>query len=339
MIQIECNMRDLVLDLPNQLKDALVVSKEMRISSSENDIYNIVICGLGGSGIGGAIAQSILHDEIKVPVITVNTYDIPEFVGPNTLVICSSFSGNTEETVSAYHQAKDKGAKICCITSGGKIRFLADTNNDDIAILPNHISSPRANIGYSLVQLLFVLEAYNFISDSFKIEIENAYKLLESDSENIQSIAKTLAESYKDKLPILYSDDRFHSIAIRNKQQINENAKHICKVNKFPEFNHNELVGWEFPKKQYHDSVVTYLMTEFDHPRVELRMNICKSIFEEKGARVLEVKAKGNSFIEQVYYVIHLFDLASCDLAALNNVNSTSIDVIDYLKESLDKIK
>ena len=172
-------MRDLVQDLPNQLKHALEVSKEMRITESENDIYNIVICGLGGSGIGGALAQSITHDEIKLPIITVNTYDIPEFVGPNTLVICSSFSGNTEETVSAYHQAKDKGAKICCITSGGKIRFLADTNNDDLAILPNHISSPRANIGYSVVQLLHVLNAYNFISNSFIIEIENTLQLLE----------------------------------------------------------------------------------------------------------------------------------------------------------------
>lgn len=331
-------MRELVKNLPNQLKDSLVVSKEMRITLSENDIYNIVICGLGGSGIGGSIVQSIVHDEMKLPIITVNTYDIPEFVGPNTLVICSSFSGNTEETVSAYHQAKDKGAKICCITSGGKIRFLADTNNDDLAILPNHISSPRANIGYSVVQLLHVLEAYNFISDSFIIEIENSIKLLDKEQINIQTLAKELALEYKDKVPFLYSDDRFYSVAIRNKQQINENSKHICNANKFPEFNHNELVGWENPKKTYHDSVVTYLMTEFDHPRVELRMNICRPIFEKQGAKVIEIKALGASFIEQVYYIIHLFDFISCDLADINNVDAMPVVVIDYLKEALDKI-
>ena len=339
MFQIELKMRELVKDLPNQLKDALKVSKEMRITPSENDIYNIVICGLGGSGIGGSIVQSIVQDEMKLPIITVNTYDIPEFVSPNTLVICSSFSGNTEETVSAYHQAKDKGAKVCCITSGGKIRFLADTNEDDLAILPNHISSPRANIGYSVVQLLHVLEAYSYISDSFKIEIENAYNLLEKQSENIQAKAKEIASSYKDKLPIIYSDDRFYSVAIRSQQQINENGKHICHVNKFPEFNHNELVGWEFPKKTYHDAVVTYLMTDFDHPRVDLRMNICKSIFEDRANKVIEIKAKGTSFIEQVYYIIHLFDYISCDLADVNNVEATPVEIIDYLKESLDKIK
>lgn len=331
-------MRDLVEELPKQLKDALVISKEMRITESENDIYNIVICGLGGSGIGGAIAQSITQDEIKIPIITVNTYDIPEFVGPNSLVICSSFSGNTEETISVYHQAKDKGAKVCCITAGGKIRFLADTNNDDLAILPNHISSPRANIGYSLVQLLHVLEAYGFISDSFKIEIENTIRLLEKEQSNIIALSKELATSYKDKIPVLYSDDRFNSIAIRCQQQINENGKQFCHVNKFPEFNHNELVGWEFPKKTYHDSVVTYISTEFDHPRVELRMNICKPIFEKRANKVIEINAKGTSFIEQAYYIIHLFDFVSCDLADLNNVDATAIENINYLKESLDKI-
>lgn len=331
-------MRDLVQDLPNQLKDAMVVSKEMRISSSENDIFNIVICGLGGSGIGGAIVQSITQDEIKLPIITINTYDLPEFVGPNTLVICSSFSGNTEETISTYHQAKDKGAKVCCITAGGKIRYLADTNNDDLAILPNHISSPRANIGYSIVQLLHVLEAYEFISNSFKMEIENTYRLLEQEQPKIEILAKELANTYKDKLPIIYSDDRFHSVAIRSQHQINENGKQLCHVNKFPEFNHNELVGWEFPKKVYTDSVVTYLITDFDHPRVDLRMNICKPIFEERCNKVVEIKAKGTSFIEQVYYIVHLFDFVSCDLAVLNNVDATEIKNINYLKESLDKI-
>ena len=331
-------MRDLVQDLPNQLKHALEVSKEMRISPSENDIYSIVICGLGGSGIGGEIIKSVTQDEIKLPIITVNTYDIPEFVGPNTLVICSSFSGNTEETVSAYHQAKDKGAKICCITAGGKIRFLADTNNDDLAILPHHISSPRANIGYSVVQLLHVLEAYNFISNSFMVEIENAYRLLEKEQDDIQKLSKELADSYKDRLPILYTDDRFFSIAVRSQQQINENGKQFCHLNRFPEFNHNELVGWKFPKKIYHDSVVTYIKTDFDHPRVDLRMNICKPIFEENANKVVEIQAKGTSFIEQAYYIIHLFDFVSCDLAFLNNVDPTEIKNIDYLKESLDKI-
>ena len=327
-----------VLNLPKQLKHALEVAKKMKITMPENDIYSIVICGLGGSGIGGEIVKSILQDEIKIPIINVNTYDIPEFVGANTLVICSSFSGNTEETVSAYHQAKDKGAKICCITSGGKIRFLADTNNDDLAILPNHIKSPRANIGYSVVQLLFVLEAYQFISDSFKIEIKNTIQLLDDEQKIIIELAQSIAQNYKDKIPVLYTDDRFFSVAIRNKQQINENAKHICVANKFPEFNHNELVGWEYPKKIYHDAVVTYIITDFDHPRVDLRMNICKPIFEKNAHKVLEVYAKGSSFIEQIYYIIHLFDIVSCNLADLNNVNPEPVTVIDYLKESLDKI-
>lgn len=316
-----------------------MVSEEMKITPFDNDIYNIVITGLGGSGIGGAIVQAIVHDEIKTPIITVNTYDLPGFVGPNTLVICSSFSGNTEETLSTYHQARDAGAKICCITSGGKIRYLADTNHDDLAILPHDISSPRANIGYSIVQLLFVLEAYGLISNSFKIEIENTQNLLGKEEEDMQAMAKEIALKYKDRLPIIYSDDRFHAVAIRSQQQINENGKQLCHVNRFPEFNHNELVGWEFPRKVTHESVVTYLMTAFDHPRVELRMNICKEMLEKAGADVIEVHAKGTSFVEQVFYIIHLFDLVSCELAELNNVDPTPVQVIDYLKEALDKIR
>jgi len=331
-------MIEYVKDLPNQLKDALKVSADIRLTSSENDIYSIVICGLGGSGIGGAIVQAIVQDEIKIPILTVNTYDVPEFVGPNTLVICSSFSGNTEETISAYHQAKDKGAKICCITAGGKLRFLADTNNDDLAILPHHISSPRANIGYSVVQLLFVLEGYKFISNSFKIELSNAVKLLEKEQDNIVIKAKEIATHYRDHLLIFYSDDRFNAVATRNQQQMNENAKHLCHVNRFPEFNHNELVGWRNPKKILHGSVVTYFKTDFDHPRTLLRMDICKPILEKECAKLIEVKAIGASFIEQVYYTIHLFDFVSCNLAELNNIDADGIEIIDYLKESLDKV-
>ncbi len=328
-------MRDLVKDFPNQIKHALVTSKEMRITEPENDIFNIVVAGLGGSGIGANVVSSIIRDEVKLPITVVKAYDLPNFVDHQTLVICSSFSGNTEETLSIYHQAKDADAKVVAITSGGQLEMMANDNGDDLAILPNQIQSPRANIGYSVIQLLHVLEAYNFISDSFKIELENVITLLNHNQSNIQQRAVDLARTYHTKVPIFYSGDRFHPIVIRNQQQINENGKHFCHVNVFPEFNHNELVGWVNPADMYENSVTTIFHSEFDHARVKMRMDICKDIFAKKGSEVIEIHAKGASFLEQAFYIIHLFDWVSVELAVFNGVDPVPVEVIDFLKNSL----
>ncbi len=328
-------MRELVKDFPGQLKEALAVSAEMRISEPEIDIFNIVIVGMGGSGIGANLVRSIVLDEATLPIHIVKTYDLPNFVSAESLVICSSFSGNTEETLSAYHQAKDVNAKVLVITSGGQLKELADNNGDDLAILPGAIKSPRANLGYSVVQLLFGLEAYGFISDSFKLEIENSITLLNHNQSNTEGKAKELAASYHDKLPIFYSGDRFSPVIIRSQQQINENGKHLCHVNFFPEFNHNELVGWVFPTQTVSNTVVTIFHSEFDHAQVKKRMAICKDIFTEKAHEVLEVNAKGSSFLEQAFYIIHLFDFVSLELAELNQVDPTPVEMIDMLKSKL----
>ena len=145
------------------------------------------------------------------------------------------------------------------------------------------------------------------------------------------------AKEYYQKLPIFYSDDRFSPVIVRNQQQINENSKQLCHINVFPEFNHNELVGWVFPEELYKNSVVTIFKSDFDHARVNKRMEICHKVFVDKAHKVIEINAKGASFIEQAYYVIHLFDFVSVDLAELNKIDAGPVAIIDYLKGSLAK--
>lgn len=319
----------------NQIEDGIKLASNVLVQEPENDIFNIVICGMGGSGIGGSIVKSILQDELEIPVLLVKTYDLPNFVNPNTLVICSSFSGSTEETISCYLQAKDRNAKVLCITSGGKLEGLAKQNRDDLILIPSVISSPRANIGYSIIFLLTALEKYNLISNSYLIEFGNLIKLLSQNNESIKQLAKSLSESFESKNIFIYSDDRFAPIIVRCQQQINENSKHFCHVNAFPEFNHNELVGWEYPVEMYNNSIVVFVKTDFDHPRVNKRMEICSDVFKNKNVHVKVVNSNGSSFLEQSFYIINLFDYVSVYLAEKNNVNPVSIEVIDLLKNKL----
>lgn len=328
-------MDQLIKKFPAQLKEALEIGEAATIISHPNDIRNIIMAGMGGSGIGGAFVADIISGECKCPFNVVSGYILPAYINANTLIIISSYSGNTEETLSALQQALKTEAKIVCVASGGKIIDLARDAGLDYIILPSGWPSPRACLGFSLVQQLYILFKLGLISKSSIEQIRTAVDLLIFEQDDIIQKASKIAELLHKKMPVIYTTDRAESIGIRWRQQINENSKMLCWHHVLPEMNHNELVGW---KSKHEDIAVIFLRNRDDLKRNQIRMDITKQIVGQYASTVIEIYSKGQSLTEKLMYLVHLGDWVSWHLAQLNNVDASEIMVIDQLKKELDKV-
>ena len=327
-------MRRLVKQFTSQLTEALEIGEKANLSPSKNPIKNIVITGLGGSGIGGKIATQIIADQLKIPAVINNDYTMPKFVGENTLVIVSSFSGNTEETLEALKVAQESKAEIACITNGGKLAEIAKENNYNLLILPKAFS-PRAMLTYSVIQQLFLFNHYGFINKDYIKETKETVTLLNNEVEDIISTAKKTAVALQNKTFVTYSESSLEGVIIRFKQQINENSKALGWAHVFPEMNHNELVGWAGGKEEY---AVIIFRSSYEHPRTAVRINICKDIVKKHTSTVIEFNAKGDSLLAQSFYHVLLGDWISVYLAELYKVDDVEVEVINYLKAELAKI-
>ena len=332
-------MRKLIEDFPNQLRDALRIGEKSEVKPASKEIRNVVIAGMGGSGIGGSLVASLVQDDIKVPLIINRTYTTPAFVNEYTLFIASSFSGNTEETIASLETAMVAGAQCVAITSGGTIGKIAKEHQLDIISIPGESKSPRANIGYSVVQMLFMLHYKGLVGNAFIQQVEQTAALLDQEGPSLSTRGGKLANSIKGYLPVIYVDSRILPVAVRFRQQINENGKHLCRVDELPEMNHNEIVGWEHPEQVMSDSKVYFLLTDYDHPRVRERIRISREILKGKATNVSDIVAKGNSLLGQCFYLIHLTDWVSYFLALANQADPSAIDTIDQLKSELAKVK
>jgi glucose/mannose-6-phosphate isomerase len=322
-----------------QLADALKISESIDLVRPGSDIRNIVIAGMGGSGIGANLVESLTFGRIPIPITVCKSYNIPQFVSPHTLFIACSYSGNTEEITVALNKALLKRAHVIAIASGGKLLDIAREYNLFYIQLPGGSDSPRAMLAYNMVALLSVLYHTNLIGATFIKETENAIQFLDRGEKGIQNEAELIARKLKGKLPVIYCDSRLYAMALRFQQQLNENAKQLAHVNTFPEMNHNELVGWQFPENLMAMLQVIYLYSDHDHERVEKRMEICRDLFEKKSNPIIDVVGEGASLLEQYYYLIHLTDWVSYYLARENGVEPDPIESIVYLKGELDKIK
>lgn len=328
-------MKELVAGFPKQLEDALKIAASSKLTVSINSIQNVLISGLGGSGIGGTIVSELLQQNATTPINVNKDYFLHSFVNENTLAVFSSYSGNTEETLNALELAIKAKAKVVCITSGGKVLELAQQHNLDHIVIPGGMP-PRACLGYSFTQLFQVLSFFGVISKGFdwKTKLEKAITLLNSESEAIHKEAKELAKVLQNKLPVIYTLGPTEGIAIRFRQQINENSKMLCWHQVIPEMNHNELVGWTIAHPEI---AVLVFRTPNDYPRNVKRLEINKEVISKYSGSFTEVMAKGVSSIENAVYLIHLGDWISCYLADLQQVDAIEINVINHLKSTLAK--
>lgn len=327
-------MKELVENFIKQLEEAIEIGENANLTSCDKEISNIVITGLGGSGIGGRIVAQLIEEQCKVPVVINNTYDIPSFVGSNSLVIASSFSGNTEETLMALEQAIERKAEIAIITSGGKILDLAKQRGYNHIVLPQG-DSPRAMLTYSLTQQFYLLANYGIINTNFKNEIEQSILLLTESLEKIKQEAKEVAGKLFGKTPVLYSEAKYEGVTIRFRQQLNENSKVLCWHHALPEMNHNELVGWAGGKDEY---AVVMFRNEDDFYRTKKRMDITKEVIEKYTDTFIEVHSKGSSRIQRSLYLILFGDWVSVYLSELREVDSKEVNIISHLKGELAKI-
>jgi len=315
-------MDKLIERFPSQLAEALDIGQAATINPHDKALHKVFVAGLGGSGIGGDFVAELIKDECPIPYLVSKGYDTPAYIDEHTLVIISSYSGNTEETLHAMGQIMDKGAKVVCIASGGKVLATAKEKGFDYIQVPGDWPSPRACLGYSLVQQLFVLEKLGFITDKTTKAIKSSIDLLKYDQDSIKADAKIIAQKLYGKTPIIYTTDRMESVAVRLRQQINENGKLLCWHHVIPEMNHNELVGW---KDQRPDVAVLYLRNKDDFKRNAIRIDINKDIIGKLCPTVLEVYSKGQSLPEKMMYFVHFGDWVSWYMSELHGVDSIEV--------------
>lgn len=328
-------MDELISRFAEQLTEAMQIGEAAEITPHHLPVHKVYVAGLGGSGIGANFVQDFIREECPIPYIVGKGYSIPKFLDENTLAICSSYSGNTEETLSAYDQMLNTGAKVVIISSGGKLIEEAKKRKLDYIQVPGNWPSPRACLGYSIVQQLYVMYRLGFISDKFVGELKSSIDLVKYDQEDIKASAKKVADRIHDKIPIIYTTDRSEAVAVRLRQQINENAKMLCWHHVIPEMNHNELVGWT---EKHDDKAVIYLRNQDDYKRNQVRIKINQEIISKYTDTIIDIYSKGNSLIEKSIYLVNLGDWISWYLSVQKGADAIEIDVIDYLKSELSKV-
>ena len=327
-------MRDYVLGTSGQIENALKIVESTVFYPAKNQLNNIVICGLGGSGIAGQIIAKLMEGKINVPVNVINDYDIPYFANQNTLVIVSSYSGNTEEISSCIMQAQQKKCEIACISSGGEVAQIATENKYNWIKVPGGFP-PRTCFAYSLIAQHALFQHYGFINDSWKIDAQKTINYLNANLLGIQSQAKQIADKLTDKISVVYSSSKYNGVAIRFCQQIAENAKQLCWSNKFPEMNHNEIVGWTTKNE---DLSVVFLHFKKDHERVTKRMDLTKDVVSQFASDVQTISSQGDSELQEVLYMVYLTDWVSVYIAENRKVDPIEIKAIDNLKNELSQI-
>jgi glucose/mannose-6-phosphate isomerase len=328
-------MKELIEEFPGQIEKGIEIFKANTPKAVSGKYTNVVISGLGGSGIGGTIIKDISTRFSNIPVSVNKEYSIPAFVNESTLFIASSYSGDTEETIAAVQEAIQKKATVICITSGGKLAQIAKEKGLDLLLIPGG-SPPRANLGYSLTQLICIFSATGFIPSGFLQDLQNSIGFIRKNENIILERARSIAKDLFGKRVIIYTDASHEGAAVRFRQQLNENSKILCWHHVIPEMNHNELVGWT--EKNDKEAVV-FIRNTTDHSRNQHRFEINKGIVSQYCPTVIEIWGEGSNEVERTIYTIHLVDWITFFLAELKGVDIMDIKVIDFLKKKLSEIE
>jgi glucose/mannose-6-phosphate isomerase len=327
-------MKELIEDFTKHLQHSIELNKNTTLTVSNKVFDNVLICGLGGSGIGATIIVQVVADNAKLPILVNKDYKIPQFVNENTLVIACSYSGNTEETLEMITQAEQKNATIACVTSGGKLAALAIEKKYNHILIPGG-HPPRAAFGLAFPSLFKLLNYYGIINSDYSNEFNKAIELINENESRILVEAGAITEKLYKKIPVIYAESSYEGVAVRFRQQINENSKMLCWHHVIPEMNHNELVGWA---NKNEDLAVVIFRNEDEYYRNQKRIEVNKTVFEKYTSTVIEIHSKGNSKLERALYLIHLGDWISYLLAEKNGVDVVEVDVITHLKNELSKI-
>jgi glucose/mannose-6-phosphate isomerase len=328
-----------VLALPEHLRDALW-RVESAIMQDFDTSAGLVVAGMGGSAIGGALARAALADHASRPIFVTRAYGLPPWTTPDTMVLCASYSGNTEETLACYESAGALGARRTVVTTGGRLAEAARADSVPIIPLPGGFQ-PRGAVAYMTVAVLEVAAlcgAGPRLTSEIDVAASHTEQLVEQWGPDApeESLAKTIARSLLGTTPVIAGAGLTTPIAYRWKTQINENAKQPCFAAELPELDHNELVGWEGASDVGRFSAV-FLDDSDAHPRVKARMELTERMIAPNAAASFRLETRGQTSIERVISLVLLGDLVSIYLAALRGVDPGPVTALDELKAALAK--
>ncbi len=323
---------DDVLALPDHLRDALWRVESAGLEPVE--ARGLIVCGMGGSAIGGVLARAALGDGLNLPMLIFRDYELPPWTAPDRAVLCSSYSGNTEETLACFEAAEAVGAHRFAMTTGGALAEAARKAGVPVIGLPAGLQ-PRHAVGYGFT-IACEIAALVGAAPGMRTEIDTAAAHLEAARWALVARAGEIAERLAGAVPLIYGCDLTVPVAYRWKCAINENAKRHAFDNQLPELDHNEIVGWT---SQATDSpfAAVFLVDRDQHPRLRERAELTAKLIEPAAAAVIEVETEGETRVERLLWSVMLGDLVSLHLAAADGVDPGPIDVIERLKQDLGR--
>lgn len=332
-------MKQAILDFPEQFKTGLEAAQEVGNSQATS---NIIICGMGGSALPANLLITYLKTRRKkllaegkhnFPAIYISrNYNLPPQVGQDSLVICISYSGDTEETLSCYRQALDQDLFPLAITTGGQLQQLAQENDLPVAKIPSGIQ-PRQAIGYQFSALLQILHNCGIVAEQ-----KNNLLALEDilQPQQLQEQGKKLSEELTNKLPLIYAPEKFKALARIWKIKFNENAKSMAYWNYFPELNHNEMTGFEQAAKQVDPEQLRVLMLkEEGNSRMNKRMQLTKQLLQEHNIKTKEIALEGGTLLEKIFNSVLLSDWTTFYLAKQYGIDPEAVPIIEEFKKQL----
>ncbi len=338
------NMLAHLKKMPSLCQIAWQMATDFDLPPDYTSVDKVVILGMGGSAIGGDLVSSLVATETKIPIMTCRGYQLPGFVDDRTLLIASSYSGNTEETLSAFEQAIKTGAKKLAITTGGKLSTMAERRNIPVFSF-DYKAQPRAALPFSLIPILCFLQKLNIISDKSQ-EIVKTVPTLENLSRRMsesvpidRNPAKQLSVRLYQHLPVVYGAGIASEVARRWKTQLNENSKAWSFYEVFPELNHNAIVGYQFPAELASKLFVVLLRSPLLPERLQLRYQVTCQLLEQARIDYQIVDGDGDDPLGQVMSMILFGDYVSYYLAILYQVDPSPVKAIDFLKEQLARGK
>ncbi|MEO0081300.1 MAG: bifunctional phosphoglucose/phosphomannose isomerase [candidate division WOR-3 bacterium] len=327
-------MLTLVLGLPEQIEQARAIADRVDYGSVRR-FDNVVVAGMGGSAIGGSVLRGLLGSELTLPIIVCRDYVVPAIVTRRSLFFAVSYSGNTEETLSAFEQARRIRCRVIAVTSGGRLAELAQRAGVPVVLLSAGLP-PRAALGYLFVPLLVGLEQLR-ICRSYRQDLVEAVGLIRKNRRLWLNRARVLARVLDSRLPVVYSTSRLlDAVAERWQCQLNENAKVMCHVNALPEQNHNELVGIGAPRFLAQRTVLIALLDAATHTRTRLRLKHLLEMTRTGYYRAVQLESQGRSELARIFSLLMLGDMVSVELARRRHVNPMPVARIDELKRRMD---
>ena len=333
------NMLDHIVSLPTQITKAWNHGMELPLPDV-SDISNVVILGMGGSAIGGSLLQTLIAPECTVPILSNRDYEIPHFVGPNSLVIALSYSGNTEETLTALVSAQKQGAQVVTISTGGQISKLAQTHGG-LSWIFDYKSQPRAALGYSLILPLVLLHRVGLARD-FSDDIAETQNILTDQNSRLgaqsslaTNPAKRLAGQMLERVVLVFAPKPLSPVARRWRGQIAENSKAWAQYEDLPEMNHNSVVGLDRPESFIDKAFVLFMNSPAVHPRNQLRIDLTRQLFLGAGYNTDSITSQGDSRMAQMLSMVHYGDYVSFYLAIAYGIDPTPVQNIAWLKENL----